>query len=229
MKSIEINKEAIELVAIGLKDLKDNMVFVGGAIVSLYADYPTGEEIRVTSDIDMTTEIAHFQEWAVLNEQLIARKFNPDPQGHAMIRYTYKDIPVDIIPDGAVIAVGETNRWYAFGYDDVRTVKVNSQEIQIFGPAIFIATKFEAFKNRGRDYRTSHDIEDIIFVLQNNEGIVEDIANTHGEVITFLKEQLHLLITTPSSDEMLAAHIHPEQLAESLPLLKAIINAIIKL
>lgn len=125
--------------------------------------------------------------------------------------------------------MGETNKWYAFGYGDVRTVKVNSQEIQVFGPAIFIATKFEAFKNRGRDYRTSHDIEDIIFVLQNNEEIVEDIANTHGEVITFLKDQLQLLINTPSSDEMLAAHIHPEQLAESLPILKSIINAIIKL
>ncbi len=37
----------------------------------------------------------------------------------------------------------------------------------------FLATKFEAFKDRGGDYRTSHDFEDIVYVLDNRTTIVE--------------------------------------------------------
>lgn len=228
MEDLEINKEAIELVAIGLKDLKDDMIFVGGAIVSLYATYPASDEIRMTTDIDITTEIKHFQEWATLNEALIAHKFNPDPMGHAMIRYRYKNIPVDIIPDGADIAVSDSNKWYQYGYDDIRTVKVNSQEIQIFSPAVFIATKFEAFKNRGKDYRTSHDIEDILYVLQNSDGIVNDVKGAHLEVQKFLKDELMKILNHSSSDEILSAHLQPMLLNELLPHLKLIMHSIIK-
>lgn len=204
------------------------MIFVGGVVVSLYATHPASDEIRMTTDIDITIEIKHFQEWAILNEALIAHKFNPDPMGHAMIRYRYKNIPVDVIPDGADIAVGDSNKWYHYSYNDVRTVKVNSQEIQIFSPAVFIATKFEAFKNRGKDYRTSHDIEDILYVLQNSEGIIEDAKGAHLEVQKFLKEELLKILNHSSGDEILSAHLQPILLSELLPHLKQIMQSIIE-
>lgn len=39
------------------------MVFVGGAVVSLYTDDPAADEIRPTSDIDLTVMLMSYGEW----------------------------------------------------------------------------------------------------------------------------------------------------------------------
>ena len=54
MENRTINTAVVAEVARALKDLKQHMVFVGGAIVSLYADEPAADEIRPTQDIDKT-------------------------------------------------------------------------------------------------------------------------------------------------------------------------------
>lgn len=36
------------------------MVFIGGAVVSLYTDDSAADEIRPTSDIDMTINLANY-------------------------------------------------------------------------------------------------------------------------------------------------------------------------
>ena len=57
-----INLALVAQVAIGLKELKDKMVFIGGAVISLYTDDPSADEIRPTSDIDMTINLANYAE-----------------------------------------------------------------------------------------------------------------------------------------------------------------------
>ena len=49
-------------VASSLKHLKPKMVFVGGAVVSLYTDDPAADEIRPTSDIDLTVVLSTYAE-----------------------------------------------------------------------------------------------------------------------------------------------------------------------
>ena len=48
-----VNIQAVQLVAAGLQDLRDQVVFVGGAVVSLYANDPGADVPRPTSDIDL--------------------------------------------------------------------------------------------------------------------------------------------------------------------------------
>lgn len=43
-----INIGAVAEVATALKDLKEKMIFVGGAVVGLYSDDPAADEIRPT-------------------------------------------------------------------------------------------------------------------------------------------------------------------------------------
>jgi hypothetical protein len=229
MISQEMNREAIEQVAIGLEELKDVAVFMGGAVVSLYADNQMTDEIRVTEDIDVTIQVKQYSDWTKLEEQLRDQKFYPDPESTSIVRHKFKGIPVDIIPDGINNPISGTNKWYAYGFNDIRKVQVNSQEIQIFSPAVFIATKFEAFKSRGTDYRTSHDMEDILYVLLNNTSIVSEISSAHKDVGSFIKEQLLLLLKQQSSDEILSANIDRLILAESLALLKSTIDQITQL
>lgn len=54
MENRVINIAVVAAVAAALKDLKDEVVFVGGAVVSLYTDDPAADEIRPTQDVDMT-------------------------------------------------------------------------------------------------------------------------------------------------------------------------------
>lgn len=168
-------------------------MFVGGAVVSLYTDDPAADEIRPTEDVDMTLNIINLRHWQQVQEQLGALGFHPNPFGHAICSYKYKNIPVDIMAseDGPL---GPANRWYKVGFKNLQTAKASDQEIKILSAPCYLATKFEAFNNRGSDYRTSHDIEDIVYVLDNRMKIVEEIATDNIEIRKFIREQLQIIM-----------------------------------
>ena len=63
MENRTINIAVVAEVAHALRELKDRMVFIGGAVVSLYADDAVADEIRLTADIDMTINLLNFSNW----------------------------------------------------------------------------------------------------------------------------------------------------------------------
>ena len=208
MENKTINIGVVAEVAKALKELKNQMVFVGGAVISLYTDDVAADEIRPTGDIDMTVKVMSYSNWVSLNERLAELNIHPDPFGHSICSYKYENIPIDIMPseDGPV---GPTNKWYKLGFDNLQIVSAIDEEIQILPAPCFIATKFEAFNNRGIDYRTSHDIEDIIYVIDNRINIVSEIKNAPDEIIQFLKSELNKILESGLFEEVLASHIHP--------------------
>lgn len=70
MENRAINIAIVAEVAQALCELKQQMVFIGGAVVSLYADDPAADEIRPTADIDMTINLMNFSNWAHMQERL---------------------------------------------------------------------------------------------------------------------------------------------------------------
>ena len=48
----------LQTVANGLEELKDEIVFVGGAVAELYADNPAASDIRPTKDVDCIIELS---------------------------------------------------------------------------------------------------------------------------------------------------------------------------
>lgn len=209
-----------------LKDIKQEMVFVGGAVISLYTDDPAADEIRPTQDVDMTLNIVNLSHWEKVQDQLGHLGFHPDPFGHAICSYKYKDIPVDIMSteDGPL---GPANRWYKIGFENLWTATAKDQEIRILSAPCYLATKFEAFNDRGTDIRTSHDMEDIIYVLDNRINIVQEIQEDDERISSFIKEQLQKIIAQGLFQEVLVAHIHPIMLAERLPIVEEKISQII--
>lgn len=218
MENKTINIALVAQVAEALEELKDQMVFVGGAIISLYTDDPAADEIRPTGDIDMTINLQNFAGWTKMQERLAYLGFSPDPNGHAICSYLYKDISVDILPseDGPL---GPANKWYKIGFKNLLTTEVENEEIKILSAPCFLATKFEAFKVRGSDYRTSHDFEDIIYVLDNRTTIIEEIMSEQKEIKTFLKEEFQKIYTSSFFEEIISAHVHPFLLEERIPLI----------
>lgn len=227
MENRTINIAVVAEVAQALKELKTQMVFIGGAVVSLYADDPVADEIRPTADIDMTINLMNFSNWAKMQGRLAELGFYPDTFGHAICSYKYHDIPVDIMPaeDGPL---GPSNKWYKIGFENLWKVKAKEEEIRILSAPAYLATKFEAFNSRGGDYRTSHDFEDIIYVLDNRLTIVLEVENAHIEIREFLKSEMKKILRNRFLEEILNSQIHPLMQKERSPIVLEKLNQITK-
>jgi predicted nucleotidyltransferase len=228
MENRTINIAVVAEVAQALSELKEQMVFISGAVVSLYADDPAADEIRPTADIDMTINLMNFSHWVKMQERLAELGFVPDPYGHAICSYLYNNIPVDIMP-AEESQFGPSNKWYKIGFEDLWLVKALNEEIRILSAPAYLATKFEAFNNRGSDYRTSHDFEDIIYILDNRTTIVAEVERTHPAIKAFLRQEFNKIIQNLFMDEILSAHIHPIQIDERYPIVLEKINQIISI
>ncbi len=105
-------------------------------------------------------------------------------------------------------------------------VKAKNQEINILSAPCFLATKFEAFNSRGKDYRTSHDIEDIIYIIDNRTTIVDEIVKCDSRILEFLKSEFQKIIDKGLLDELLQTHIHPFIIEERMEIVKEKIGGI---
>lgn len=169
----------------------------------------------------------NYSDWNKLQERLSKLSFFPDPDGHAICSYLYKGISVDIMPSENG-PIGPANRWYKLGFEDLWIAKVEDVELQIFSAPCYLATKFEAFNSRGGDYRTSHDFEDIIYVLDNRTSIVSEIEGAQSKVKDFLRLEIKKVLESPYIEEIISAHIHPLVLDERYPIMINKMSAIIE-
>jgi len=55
----------IKVVYDALEELANEVVFVGGATVALYAERPSGEA-RPTDDVDILVELIHYKDYAAI-------------------------------------------------------------------------------------------------------------------------------------------------------------------
>src|SRR5210317_906321 len=154
MRSKTIDIDIVSRVAKALCELNDQMVFVGGAVLSFYADIEADEEVRETYDVDLTSiTLINYSNYSGLLERLAQLGFHADPKGHSICSLQFRGIAVDIMPsdDGPI---GPANRWYKLGFENLWNVKAGNEEIMVLSAPCFIASKFEAFNDRGEDYRT---------------------------------------------------------------------------
>lgn len=210
MKNTTINLGVIRKVARALEELNDRVVFVGGAIVSLYINDPAAEDIRPTKDIDISLEILTLGELEKLRVQLIEKGFYQTSEEGVMCRFMYDDITVDVMSTHAV-GWAPADRWFAPGFKYVETITFEDQIIRILPLAYFLATKFSAFHDRGaRDPRTSKDFEDITYILDNRVDLVEHILNSQEEVKKYLKSEFKNILSDDSLQEALNSNLFYE-------------------
>ena len=220
-----INLALVAQVAEGLKELREKMVFIGGAVISLYTDDPAADEIRPTTDIDMTINLANYAEWAKMQERLAELNFYPDPEGQSICSYKFEKSAIDIMPADDS-SIGVSNKWYKPGFKYLQQIELpEGISINILPAPYFLATKLEAFKDRGgNDFYGSHDFEDIIYLLDNRTTIVEEILAADEDVRQYIKQELILIKNHPQAGEILAIHIHPLVREDRLPIMMEKMN-----
>jgi predicted nucleotidyltransferase len=210
--SYHINIVRLRAVSSALGSWKDKVIFVGGATVSLYASRPLAVSIRPTDDVDVVVELVSLSEFYDLQEHLLKLGFRHDMESNIISRFLLQGLKVDFMPTDPAI-LGFSNRWYPGGVKTAIECELNNgSSIRIFTPAYFIASKLEAFKTRGNsNLYTSHDLEDIIFVLDHRDTIDEEILNSDTEVNNYLRNEFAALLQNPSFEEALLGHVEQSE------------------
>lgn len=205
--------ELVEIVAKALSALSKKVVFVGGAIVELYIKDKAIREIRPTEDVDCVIEIANRSQFYDIDPELEGLGFQHDISEQApMCRWTYEGIKVDIMPSDPAI-LGMRGRWYALGVERaVPFVLPSTREIMIFPLPYFIASKIEAFDDRGnKNFAFSPDIEDVVTILDGQTDFA-DLKVAEEPVGSFLRERFGTFLADPAFRESISAHLDRNQL-----------------
>lgn len=207
LKNTSLNKKVIIKIASALGNLNSVVVYVGGAVVSLYINNPSAEDVRPTKDLDISLEIGSLAELEKLREALIKKGFRQTAEDNVICRFRYEDIKVDVMSTKA-IGWAPANPWFAPGFAFKQTLELEGQSIQILPLEYFLASKFVAFNDRGaKDPRTSHDFEDIVYLLDNRIDIVERLLAAQEDVKPFLKDQLYDILNNRLKQEAIYGNL----------------------
>jgi predicted nucleotidyltransferase len=157
--------QQLELLTEKLGDLCEEVVVVGGCSPALILDINTAPDLRPTDDVDVMVQADNYGRYFDFIERIKERGF-VERQGDPIGRYVSDELVVDVMPTEADV-LGFTNKWYKKAFAKAVYQKLPSgKSIKTVTPVYFIATKFEAFRNRGKnDLTASPDLEDIVTIL----------------------------------------------------------------
>lgn len=192
-----LNIVRLQSVAQLLGDINDNAVYIGGATVSLYARPEEAEGTRPTDDIDVIVQLATYSGYANLTEQLLERGFQPDSTSAIICRFRVQGLLVDVMPIDENV-LGFVNCWYKPGFETAVTYQLpNQYTIRILTPAYFFATKLEAYFDRGeQDFWGSKDLEDIIYLIDVCDDLLDSIRASDLSVREFIGKSAEALLNT---------------------------------
>lgn len=200
------NLDMLEIIASGLAELKEQVVFVGGSVAELYVENRGAAPVRPTLDVDLIIHIVSKPAFAEMENQLRTLGFDNDfSEGAPICRWIYKGIKVDIMPTDTKI-LGFSNDWYPIGYTQKVQVNLPSGSlIYLLPPAIYMCTKLSATQNRGLPALImSHDFEDLIYLISNCHVLLEDIQKSSPVIKSYISNTFKELQANPNFEEAMA-------------------------
>jgi predicted nucleotidyltransferase len=189
------------------------VVFVGGCVTELLFTEPGLAPIRVTSDVDLIAEIASYADYLEFSDRIRALGFEEDHRdGAPLCRWMCGALTVDAMPlDPSIL--GFSNSWYVEALRSAWIVGLTTDlELRVISAPCFLATKMEAFRNRGKgDYFASHDLEDLISVVDGRATILDDVRNARPELRVFIERSISKLLKEPRFLDALPGYLLPDQ------------------
>ena len=162
----------------------DRVVFVGGCATGLLLSNADLMDVRATEDVDAIVEVATLAGYQALAKELMNRGFKQTMEDNTPpFRWYWQRMQLDLVPlDEKVL--GFANRWYGTGFAAATKAEVlPGLVLRHLSAPYFLATKFEAFNDRGRnDVYASHDLEDILTVVEGRSELVQELSVADAEV-----------------------------------------------
>ncbi|MBB1487540.1 hypothetical protein [Oceanospirillum sediminis] len=179
-------------------DLLDQVTFVGGCTTGLLiTDELILEQVRHTDDVDLIVHVIGYTDYQRLQKKLRQSGFSDasiEDDDMPICAMKLGELRVDFMPDQDVL--GFSNIWYKSAMETAEThVLPDGTQIKVVNPVYFIATKIEAYKNRGNnDPMSSRDIEDLLNVVDGRDMLLEEIACASNDVKNYIQTELSTLL-----------------------------------
>lgn len=217
MNSNDPNFAILELVVATLGDLRSELVLVGGCSVGLLISDPASPPVRETVDVDLISEVTTIGEYYGLCEKLRERGFKQSPEDGHMCRWTKGSLKLDIMPSNDKVLGHSTNRWYPAAIATAERIELsNGLDVLVISSPLFLATKLEAFFDRGQgDYAASHDLEDIINVIDGRPELVAEVNATSDVVREYLRDEFDGLLADKSFVDAIPMHLRGDAASQA--------------
>lgn len=178
----------------------EQVVFVGGCATGLLIDNASLMDVRPTEDVDAIVEVASLAGYHQLADQLALRGFKQTMTDNTPpFRWFWNRMQLDLVPLDEKI-LGFANPWYRAGYESAEQVTLeDGLVLRHLSAPYFLATKFEAFKDRGHnDVFVSHDLEDILTVVEGRVALVQEVEAAPDNVRAHIAQSVTSLLALPA-------------------------------
>jgi predicted nucleotidyltransferase len=194
--------------------LCEQVVFVGGCATGLLIDHAGLMDVRPTEDVDAIVEVVSLAAYHRLADQLGQRGFKQTLADNTPpFRWFWNRLQLDLVPlDEKVL--GFANPWYRAGFAAALKAELaDGLVLRHLSAPYFLATKFEAFRDRGQsDVFTSHDLEDILTVVEGRSTLVAEVGAAPDEVRRHIGRSVSGLLALPPFTNALPGLLsNPEQ------------------
>ncbi|HLP78699.1 MAG TPA: hypothetical protein VK327_17475 [Candidatus Paceibacterota bacterium] len=207
-----IDPSVLALVAEKLDRLGFNYAFIGGAIVGFLLDDVELSPVRPTDDLDIILEVLAARRYSDIEQKLRDAGFTHDTrQGAPICRWMLHGLTIDIMPtEGGFL--GLNTNWFKEALASATIRRIDRFSLKIISPVAFIATKLAAFADRGKgDYFGSHDIEDLITVVDGRAAIVDEIASAPAVLRRFIVSAFQTVFQSDDFHEALAGYLPSDE------------------
>ena len=212
------NVVMLELVARRLgAQLCSEFAFVGGAVAGLLITDPANPPIRATEDVDVVAEVLALRDYHAIEAALRKLGFAQDTRpGAPICRWQVEGVTVDVMPTDQKI-LGFANRWYPMCVASAEPLALPSgTTVRVIPAPVFVATKLEAFHGRGAgDYLFSHDLGDILSVVDGRDSLIDECRQTPAELRAYLSEQISVLLRDRRFIDALPGHLPSDSIGQS--------------
>jgi predicted nucleotidyltransferase len=217
VKAQNPNIELLLLAVNQLGDLVDEMVFIGGCATGLLITDVAAPPIRATKDVDAIVQVVTKADYYKLSERLRDKGFVEDTsEGAPLCRWVTGNVTLDVIPTEADI-LGFGNQWYTAAMDNAEVLHLlDKVYIRMVSAPYFLITKLEAFDGRGDgDYILSHDIEDILAVMDGRPELIEEISQSESALVNVLIIRFNNLLKDQSFVDAASGHMPTDEVSQN--------------
>jgi predicted nucleotidyltransferase len=211
------NREYLLVVADAIGNLCNEIVFVGGSVAGLLLTDLIADGIRATKDVDAVVEATTLSQYHQVEKRLSVSGFKRDAGSEVICRWRHTGTGVlfDLMPTDPGV-LGFSNRWYPEAMKTAMRMRLSDRiEIRVISGPAFVATKLEAFMSRGGgDILSSHDLEDILNVVDGRPSIVEEVSAASEALQMFVRENFKALLSRSDLENYLPGLLTDENRTE---------------
>jgi hypothetical protein len=188
-----VSIELLETAAGALGPLRERVVFLGGATIGLWMTDPASRAPRVTYDVDVVAEVLTRARYEAFQAELRQAGFQEDVESAVICRWQHPEtgLILDAIPAEPSLA-GFGGHWLRPAVEAAIEHRLPSGTvIRVVPPAYLLATKLEAFADRGGDdCIASRDFEDLVLLVDSREEIRDELGSAADELQAYVRAEL---------------------------------------